>query len=114
VYLGEAMAVKAASIFLAAQVDPQVYLQTVFTPAVKLTAVAVNNYAEAVKVCQALLAEGLAAFELCGGFGNIGAGMIAEALEGKQPLVSSASMVIPVSKVRAATNYSINTGLEVM
>jgi hypothetical protein len=45
--------------------------------------VAVNNYAEAVKVCKELLDEGIAAFELCGGFGNIGTGMIAEALKGK-------------------------------
>lgn len=77
------MALKAAFIFLAPQVDPQVHRQTVVTPAVELTAVAVNNYAEAVKVCQELADGGIAAFELCGGFGNIGAGMIAEALKGK-------------------------------
>lgn len=77
------MALKAAFIFLAPQVDPQVHRQTVITPAVELTAVAVNNYAEAVQVCQELVAEGIAAFELCGGFGNIGTGMIAEALQGK-------------------------------
>jgi hypothetical protein len=77
------MALKAAFIFLAPQVDPKVHRQTVLTPAVELTAVAVNNYAEAVQVCQELVAEGIAAFELCGGFGNIGAGMIAEALKGK-------------------------------
>ena len=77
------MALKAAFIFLAPQVDPQVHRQTVITPAVELTAVAVNNYAEAVRVCQELVAEGIAAFELCGGFGNIGTGMIAEALQGK-------------------------------
>lgn len=77
------MALRAAFIFLAPQVDPKVHLQTVYTPAVELTAVAVNDYAEAVKVCQELAADGIAAFELCGGFGNIGAGMIAEALKGK-------------------------------
>jgi hypothetical protein len=77
------MALKAAFIFLAPQVDPKVHRQTVLTPAVELTAVAVNNYAEAVQVCQELLAEGIAAFELCGGFGHIGAGMVAEALKGK-------------------------------
>jgi hypothetical protein len=77
------MALKAAFIFLAPQVDPHVHCQTVVTPAVELTAVAVNNYAEAVTVCQELAAAGIAAFELCGGFGNVGAGMIAEALKGK-------------------------------
>lgn len=77
------MALKAAFIFLAPQVDPKVHRQTVLTPAVELTAVAVNNYAEAVVVCQELVAEGIGAFELCGGFGNIGAGMIAEALKGQ-------------------------------
>ncbi len=77
------MALKAAFIFLAPQVNPKEHRQTVVTPAVELTAVVVNNYAEAVRVCQELAAEGIAAFELCGGFGNIGAGMIAEALRGK-------------------------------
>ncbi len=77
------MALKAAFIFLAPDVDPHVHCQTVVTPAVELTAVAVNNYAEAVKVCQELAEAGIGAFELCGGFGNIGAGMVAEALKGK-------------------------------
>jgi hypothetical protein len=77
------MALKAAFIFLAPQVDPKQHRSTVVTPAVELTAVAVNNYAEAVKVCLELVDEGIAAFELCGGFGNIGTGKIAEALKGK-------------------------------
>ena len=77
------MALKAAFIFLAPQVDPKAHRQTVVTPAVELTAVAVNNYAEAVQVCLELAAEGVAAFELCGGFGNVGTGMVAEALKGK-------------------------------
>jgi len=77
------MALKAAFIFLAPEVDPKVHCQTVVTPAVELTAVAVNNYAEAVKVCQELVAQGIVAFELCGGFGHVGAGMVAEAVKGK-------------------------------
>ncbi|MFM8322907.1 MAG: DUF6506 family protein [Chloroflexota bacterium] len=77
------MALKAAFIFLAPQVDPKVHCQTVVTPAVELTAVAVNDVAEAVQVCQELAAQGIAAFELCGGFGHTGAGKIAEALRGK-------------------------------
>jgi hypothetical protein len=77
------MALKAAFIFLAPDVDPQKHRQTVFTPSVELTAVAVNNYDEAVEVCKALVEEGIGAFELCGGFGNIGTAMVAEALQSK-------------------------------
>jgi hypothetical protein len=77
------MALKAAFVFLAPQVDPQKHRSTVITPAVELTAVAVNNYSEAVQVCQALVADGVAAIELCGGFGNVGAAKIAQALKGQ-------------------------------
>ena len=42
------MALKAAFVFVAPDVDPKVHRQTVVTPQVELTAVAVNNYAEAV------------------------------------------------------------------
>lgn len=77
------MALKAAFIFLAPEVDLQKDRQTVVTPAVEVTAVAVNNYTEAVKVCQELVVEGIAAIESCCGFGSIGAGMIAEALKRK-------------------------------
>lgn len=77
------MALKAAFVFLAPNVDPKVHRQTVLTPAVELTAVAVNDYAQAVDVCNSLIEEGIVAVELCGGFGNIGTAMIAEALKGK-------------------------------
>ena len=77
------MALKAAYVFLAPQADSKKDRHTVVTPMVELTTVAVNNYVEAGKVCQELVVEGIAAFELCVGFGNIGASMIAEALKGK-------------------------------
>ena len=77
------MALKAAFIFLAPQVDPQQHRSTVITPAVELTAVAVNNYEQAVEVCRAMVDEGFVAFELCGGFGNVGTAKVAEALQGK-------------------------------
>jgi len=80
---GGNMALKAAFIFLAPNVDPKVHRQTVVTPAVELTAVAVNNYSETIKVCEELLKEGIVAFELCGGYGHIGAGKVAEALKGR-------------------------------
>ena len=71
------MALKAAFVFVAPDVDPKVHRRTVATPQVDLTAVAVNNYAEAVAVCQELVAEGIVAIELCGGFGHIGAAQVA-------------------------------------
>lgn len=77
------MALKAAFVFVAPDVDPAVHRQTVVTPAVELTAVAVNNYDEAVEVCQDLVAEGIAAIELCGGFGHAGAAAVAQAVGDK-------------------------------
>lgn len=77
------MALKAAFVFVAPEVDPQQHRATVTTPAVELTAVAVNNYSQAIEVCQAMVEEGFVAIELCGGFGHIGAAKIAEALQGK-------------------------------
>lgn len=77
------MALKAAFIFLAPDTDPLIHRQTVVTPQVELTAVAVNDYAEAVTVCLDLLEEGIEAFELCGGFGSMGTAQVAGALQGK-------------------------------
>jgi len=77
------MALKAAFIFVAPDVDPQQHRATVPTPAVELTAVAVKDYQQAIEVCQAMVEEGFAAFELCGGFGHIGAAKVAEALHGQ-------------------------------
>lgn len=74
------MPLKAAFVFLAPNVDPQVHRKTVETPQVQLTAVAVNNYAEAVEVCHGLVAQGIGAIELCGGFGHIGTAAIVEAV----------------------------------
>lgn len=77
------MALKAAFIFLAPDVDPEKDRSTVSTPEVELTAVAAKNYAEARQVAEKLVAEGVVAVELCGGFGNKGTAMIAEAVAGK-------------------------------
>jgi hypothetical protein len=74
------MALKAAFVFVAPNVDPEIHRQTVVTPQVELTAVAVNNYAEAVTVCQDLVKEGIGAIELCGGFGHIGTAAVVEAV----------------------------------
>jgi len=77
------MALKAAFIFLAPEVDPQKDRQTVITPQVELNAVAASNYKEAEAVAVKLVEEGIEAIELCGGFGNKGTARIAEAVAGK-------------------------------
>ena len=77
------MTVKAAFIFLAPEVDPQKDRQTVVTPQVELTAVAAGSYEEAEVVAVELVNEGIEAIELCGGFGNRGAGRIADAVASK-------------------------------
>ncbi|MBS3784817.1 MAG: hypothetical protein KGY78_10280 [Anaerolineae bacterium] len=77
------MALKAAFIFVAPDADPQQHRKTVETPEVELTAVAVNDYDEAVTVCKELLEEGIGAFELCGGFGHVGTARVVEAVGGQ-------------------------------
>lgn len=77
------MALKAAFIFLASEVDSQKDRQTVSTPQVELTVVAANNYAEAETMAVELVNQGIETVELCGGFGNRGTGQIAAALAGK-------------------------------
>ena len=77
------MALKAAFIFVAPDVDPAIHRAQVITPAVELTVVAAQNYAQAEQVAQNLVAEGIEAIELCGGFGNEGAASIAKAVQGK-------------------------------
>ena len=74
---------KAAFIFLAPGADAAQHTAQVDTPVVKLSVVGVKDYAEAVAAAQALVANGVTAIELCGGFGNEGAGLIAKAVRGK-------------------------------
>ncbi|WP_320039932.1 DUF6506 family protein [uncultured Desulfobacter sp.] len=77
---------KAAFIFVAPEADPKTHRQWVETPKVKLLAVAVKNYDQAAETAKQLLAEGIGAIELCGGFGNKGTAIITEAVEGKIPV----------------------------
>jgi hypothetical protein len=78
------MALKAAFIFLAPEVNPDKDRQTVVTPQVELTAVAAGNYKEAEALAVKLVEqEGIEAIELCGGFGNKGTARIAAAVAGK-------------------------------
>jgi len=77
------MALKAAFIFVAPEVDPAVHRSQVITPAVELTVVAAQNYAQAEQVARALVDEGIVAIELCGGFGNEGTARMVKAVQGK-------------------------------
>jgi len=77
------MALKAAFIFVAPDADPAVHRSQVVTPAVELTVVAAQNYAQAEQVARALVDEGIVAIELCGGFGNEGTARMVKAVQGK-------------------------------
>jgi hypothetical protein len=77
------MSLKAAFIFLAPEADAVKHHATVQTPQVDLTVVGVANYAEAESAAKSLVGKGVAAIELCGGFGVTGAARIARAVEGR-------------------------------
>lgn len=77
------MSLEAAFIFLAPEADPAKHRSMVRTPQVDLTVVGVANYAEAERVAMSLVEQGIAAIELCGGFGTAGAARVAQAVAGK-------------------------------
>jgi len=77
---------KAAFIFVAPEADPVTHRQWIRTPKVHLAVVGVKDYAQAVSTVKALLAEGINAIELCGGFGNKGVALITDAVAGKIPV----------------------------
>lgn len=77
------MALKAAFIFVAPGADAKRDRSVVATAEVELTVVGVADYAAAEDAAKALVAEGVVAIELCGGFGHVGTARIVEAVEGK-------------------------------
>jgi hypothetical protein len=77
------MTLEAAFIFVAPEADGAKHRALVDTPVVKLTAVGVKDYAEAVDVAKELVAAGTVAIELCGGFGLEGAALVKKAVAGK-------------------------------
>jgi len=74
------MPLQAAFIFLAPEADPAKHRSVVSTPQVELTVVGVADYAAAERAAQALVDQGIAAIELCGGFGVIGTAKVAQAV----------------------------------
>lgn len=77
------MALKAAFMFVAPDADPDRDRSVVKTPQVELIVVGVGDYAAAEKVAAQLVSEGVAAIELCGGFGHVGTARVAQAVDGK-------------------------------
>lgn len=72
---------RAAFIFVAPEADPAASRAWVKTPKVHLLTVGVANYAQAEAVAKEIVAkDGIAAIELCGGFGHAGAARIAAAV----------------------------------
>ncbi len=77
------MSLQAAFIFLAPGADPKKHRSLIKTPEVELIVVGVSDYTAAETVAVELVAGGVAAIELCGGFGHVGTARIAHAAQGK-------------------------------
>lgn len=80
------MKLKAAFMFLAENADPKVHNSTIITEGIDLMSVGVTDYKMASEVAIELVERGVAAIELCGGFGNAGVALVTEAVKGKIPV----------------------------
>jgi hypothetical protein len=75
---------KAAFMFVTPDSDPKIHVTNVSTPEVlDLVVVGVKDYDQAARVARELVDQGVTAIELCGGFGQIGVGKVAEAVGDK-------------------------------
>ena len=77
------MVMQAAFMFIAPQGDPQTHVAKVTTPQVEVTTLAVADYAAACRAAEELVAAGITAIELCGGFGHEGVAAVARAVRGR-------------------------------
>ena len=77
------MVLKAAFMFVAPGADPKTHRSVIKTPEVELTTIGVSNYLSAEKTTKELIAEGVEAIELCGGFGIDGTAKVKRAAGGK-------------------------------
>ena len=73
---------KVVFMFQTPDADPVKHRANLVLDSVELIVVGVKDYNQAAKVSQDLIKEGVSAFELCGGFGNIGVAKVAEAVKG--------------------------------
>lgn len=77
------MALKAAFIFLAPGAEAEKHRSLIVTPEVELVIVGVPDYTSAEDLTPKLIAEGVTAIELCGGFGHSGTARITQAAKGE-------------------------------
>ena len=73
------MPLKAAFLFIAPDCDPAQHRAVIDSPAVQLSVVGVKNYADAQQAAARLVQDGVAAIELCAGFGSEGVALVAQA-----------------------------------
>ena len=74
--------IKLAFVFVASDADPVKHRTTIALEGLDLIVAGTKNYDQAVEVCQQLVKDGVSGIELCAGFGNVGAGKIADAVPG--------------------------------
>ena len=74
---------RAAFIFVAPKANPEQHRAEVLTPEVELVVHAVKNYADACTLAKQLVADGIIAIELCGGFGSEGVAAVTRAVAGR-------------------------------
>lgn len=77
------MGLKAAFVFVAPEADAKKHNTVIQTPVVELSVVGVKNYEEAAQVAKSLVDQGIAAIELCAGFGTDGVAAVKKAVNGK-------------------------------
>ncbi|MDD1728519.1 MAG: DUF6506 family protein [Methanospirillum sp.] len=77
------MVLKAAFMFVASDADPIQHRSVVSTSEVILTVVGVADYQMACETAKKLVAEGIEAIELCGGFGIEGTAAVKQAVAGE-------------------------------
>ena len=80
------MSIKAAFIFIAPEANPRLHQNTVVTPEVEVTTLAVESYQQARVEAERLHAAGFNAIELCAGFGTEGVAIVKEAVAAKIPV----------------------------
>lgn len=75
-----------AFMFINPSADYKTTKGTVETENVNIITIGVKSYEEACIAAKELVAEGVKALELCGGFGHVGVSKVTEAIEGKIPV----------------------------
>lgn len=73
---------KVVFMFQTPDADPVKHRTNLVLDSAELIIIGVRDYNQAAKVSRDLMKEGVSAFELCGGFGNIGVARVAEAVKG--------------------------------